>query len=46
MEVFVVCEDLPDQRRADHLAVFLDQTALRLRRKDDPGYAGHGKRIG
>src|ERR1700710_453505 len=46
MEVFVVLELLPAQRRAYHFAVFLDQAALRLLREDHAGNRGHGERIG
>ena len=46
MEVFVVLEFLPDQGGADHLAVLLDQAALRLLRKEHAGNSGHGERIG
>ena len=45
MEIFVLLELLADQCRADHLAVLLDQAALRLLREDDVGQAGHGERI-
>ena len=34
VEIFVACELLPDQRGADHLAVLLDQAALRLAREE------------
>jgi hypothetical protein len=46
VEVFVVLELLPDQGGADHLAVLLDQAALRLLRKDHAGDRGHRERIG
>ena len=46
MEIFVVLELLPDQGGADHLAVLLDQAALRLLRKQHAGNRGHGERIG
>ena len=46
MEVFVVLEFLPDQGGADHLAVPLDQAALRLLREDHARDRGHGQRIG
>ena len=46
MEIFVVLELLPDQGGADHLAVLLDQAALRLLREDHAGDRGHGQRIG
>src|ERR1700754_308684 len=46
MEVFVVLELLPDQRRAYHFAVFLDQAALRLLREQHAGNRGHGEGIG
>ena len=46
MEIFVVLEFLPDQGGADHLAVLLDQAALRLLRKQHAGNRGHGQRIG
>ena len=46
MEVFVVLELLPDQGGADHLAVLLDQAALRLLRKEHAGNTGHGQGIG
>src|SRR5664279_6301827 len=46
MEVFVLLELLPDQGGADHLAVLLDQAALRLLRKDHASNRGHGKWIG
>ncbi|MGY4314590.1 hypothetical protein ACVWW1_003917 [Bradyrhizobium sp. JR3.5] len=46
MEVFILLELLPDQGGADHLAVLLDQAALRLLRKDDAGNRRHGERIG
>ena len=46
MEIFVVLEFLPDQGGADHLAVLLDQAALRLLRKDHAGNRGHRERIG
>src|ERR1019366_8696540 len=46
MEVFVILELLPDQGGADHLAVLLDQAALRLLRKDHAGNRGHGEWIG
>ena len=46
MEIFVVLELLADQGRADHLAVLLDQAALRLLREDHAGNPGHGERIG
>ena len=46
MEIFVVLEFLPDQGGADHLAVPLDQAALRLLGKEHAGNRGHGERIG
>ena len=46
MEIFVLLEFLPDQGRADHLAVPLDQAAFRLLREDHAGDGGHGERIG
>ncbi len=46
MEIFVVLEFLPDQGRADHLAVLLDQAALRLLREDHARNRGHGEGIG
>jgi hypothetical protein len=45
MEIFVVGEDLADQRRAHHRAVALDQTAVGLPREHHLGDAGHGQRI-
>ena len=46
MEIFVVLELLADQGGADHLAVLLDQAALRLFWKDHAGDRGHRERIG
>ncbi len=46
MEIFVVLELLPDQGGADHLAVHLDQAALRLRGEDCAGNSSHRERIG
>ena len=45
MEVLVACEFLTDQIGADHLAIFLDEAALRLVRKEHAGDAGHDQRI-
>ncbi|MGY4597884.1 hypothetical protein ACVWXL_005630 [Bradyrhizobium sp. GM22.5] len=45
-KIFVVLELLPDQGGADHLAVALDQAALRLRGEDRAGNSGHRERIG
>src|SRR3569623_1240891 len=44
-EVPVAGERLADQRRADHLAVLLEQAPLRLVREQDAGDAGHRQRI-
>ena len=44
-EVLRVVERLPDERRADDLAVLHDQAAVRLRREDDLGDRGHDQRI-
>src|SRR4029077_7515519 len=46
VEIFVLLELLTDQGGADHLAVFLDQAALCLFRKDRARDGGHGERIG
>src|SRR5580704_906269 len=46
MEVFVVLELLPDQGRADHLAVTFDQASFRLLWKEHARDRGHGERIG
>src|SRR6185295_14736006 len=40
MEVFLAGEVLPDQRRANNLAILLDQAAVRLIRKHGLGDAG------
>ncbi|MCY1380206.1 hypothetical protein D9M69_680080 [compost metagenome] len=45
MEIAVACKFLPDQFGADHLAVFLDQAAIGLLRKDGLCKAGHTERI-
>ena len=45
MEVAVAGERLADQRRADDLAVLLDQAAVGLAREQHLGEAGHGQRI-
>jgi hypothetical protein len=45
MEVAVGGEALPDQGRADDLAVALDQAAVRLGREERLGEAGDGERI-
>ena len=46
MEIFGAGEVLADQLRADHLAVLLDQAAVRLMRKEQLRDARHRQRIG
>src|SRR5204862_4890705 len=46
VEIAVAGECLPDERRANDLAVALDKAAIGLARKDDLGNAGHGQRVG
>src|SRR6185436_10885682 len=46
VKIFVVLELLADQGGADHLAVLLDQAALRLAREDHAGKCGHRQGVG